>query len=63
MNVSASDGSDGIGAGFVNGIDGITEAHRSTWTRLTRLRAATTTLPDRTTYLDDRTPDQDRAAL
>lgn len=35
------------------GPDGITDAHRSTWTRLARLHMASTAVPDRTTYVED----------
>ncbi|WP_157071508.1 hypothetical protein [Curtobacterium ammoniigenes] len=35
------------------GSDGITDAHRTTWNRLTRLHLATTSIPDRTTFRDD----------
>ncbi|WFR65873.1 hypothetical protein P9139_11985 [Curtobacterium flaccumfaciens] len=30
-------------------IDGISDAHRGTWTRLTRLRSASITIPTQTT--------------
>jgi len=31
----------------MNGSEGITEAHRGTWSRLTRLHSATTAMPTR----------------
>jgi hypothetical protein len=37
----------------MNGLDGITDAHRGAWDRLSRLHVASTSLPDRTTYLHD----------
>jgi hypothetical protein len=37
----------------MNGIDGITDAHRGTWSRLTRLHTASAALPTQTTRVDD----------
>lgn len=34
-------------------IDGISDAHRGTWSRLTRLHTASVTLPTQTTRVDD----------
>jgi hypothetical protein len=33
-------------------VDGITDAHRGTWSRLTRLHTATVVLPMHTTLID-----------
>jgi hypothetical protein len=37
----------------MNGIDGIQDSHRATWTRLTRLNTAVIGLPVHTTRVDD----------
>ncbi|MFJ4220831.1 hypothetical protein [Curtobacterium luteum] len=37
-------------------IDGISETHRGTWSRLTRLNTASIRLPMRTTRVDDSAP-------
>jgi hypothetical protein len=33
--------------------DGVTDAHRTTWSRLTRLHLASAGLPMRTTFVED----------
>uniref|UniRef100_A0A942T1Z5 Uncharacterized protein n=1 Tax=Neobacillus citreus TaxID=2833578 RepID=A0A942T1Z5_9BACI len=43
-------------------IDGISETHRGTWSRLTRLHTASVTLPMHTTRVDDPDRRGDRAA-
>ncbi|MBF4609280.1 hypothetical protein [Curtobacterium sp. VKM Ac-1393] len=42
-------------------VDGISDAHRTTWSRLTRLRTATIGLPMQTSRVDD--PDRSTDAL
>lgn len=37
----------------MTGIDGVTDAHRATWSRLTRLHLASAGLPMQTSLLDD----------
>ncbi|WP_176491630.1 hypothetical protein [Curtobacterium sp. 'Ferrero'] len=37
-------------------IDGISETHRGTWSRLTRLNTASISLPMRTTRVDESAP-------
>ena len=37
----------------MNPIDGISDAHRGTWSRLTRLHTASSGLPTRTQRVDD----------
>ncbi len=37
-------------------IDGISDTHRTTWSRLTRLNTASVSLPMRTTRVDDGSP-------
>ncbi|MFZ7087696.1 hypothetical protein [Curtobacterium sp. RRHDQ10] len=37
----------------VHSADGIADAHRTTWSRLTRLHTASVTLPMRTTRVDE----------
>ncbi|WIE55738.1 MULTISPECIES: hypothetical protein [unclassified Curtobacterium] len=47
----------------MNGIDGISDAHRGTWSRLTRLHTASAGLPTQTKRTEDGRTARDEAAL